>query len=93
LAKYVIEGESIYDLYCAIGRIVEKEIYAAKRPNAPIDALHLKPRTRNALLANGIESVEQLIDEADRAKFLPNIGKVGLADIARRLSEWKEVNG
>ena len=78
--KIVVEAASLEELKLLLEQLTNNVSSTAQ--NSHINALPLNARTRNMLLAEGIETLNQLamMSEYDLLK-VPNLGKIAAAEI------------
>ncbi len=81
--KIVIEAASLEELKSLLEQLTDKVPSARNSPmNCRIEALPLNTRTRNCLLAEGIETLEHLaLMSENELRMVPNLGMKARADI------------
>ena len=77
--KIIVEAASLEELKSLLEQLTNK---VASARNCHINALPLNVRTRNCLLAEGVETLERLsmMSESDLLR-IPNLGKNSAAEI------------
>lgn len=77
--KIVVEASSLEELKALLDQLTGK---VSSDRNCHINALPLNMRTRNCLLAEGIETLDRLSMMSDRDLLrVPNLGKQSAAEI------------
>ena len=84
--KITVEADSLEELVELLEQI-KGNAPAPSGAKIHIDALPLSPRTKNALLAKGIDSISQLTAMNDaELKLLPDVGAKAIAEIRGALA-------
>jgi DNA-directed RNA polymerase alpha subunit len=79
--KITIEAESLEELKSLLEQLTSGKLPATNQ-NCHLNALPINERTRNGLLAHGIETLAQLAMLSEReVNGIPNIGKKAASEI------------
>jgi len=91
--KIVIEAASLEELKSLLEQLTDKVPSARNSPmNRHINSLPLNTRTRNTLLAEGIETLGHLaVMSEDELMMVPNLGMKATAEIRGVLSALNSV--
>lgn len=84
--KIIIEAATLEELKSLLGQLTSN---TASKRNSHIDHLPLDKRTRTALLAEGIETAEDISRMSERELLrIPNLGSKSVAEIRDVLSAF-----